>query len=206
MSSETATVLLTMMTCVLAWPVFASPQAAQAQSVKRGVSRQSPAAFPVTARLPPEEIGHIGHLDYVNGFRGIKFGTEVSAVSGLRLLKEFGPLKVYAREQESLSLGNGEASNIVYRFLNGKFMDVGVFASGRDNEVALKQLVEMAYGAGVHSASTPDGLYWRGQKANGRMVVKNQSAETEFWLGSNALQDEYEQYLKGRVRDAARSL
>ena len=88
-----------------------------------------------------------------NGFRGIKWGTDISKLPGMlpatrresRLLTIKGG-KQYMREKENLFLGSIELTRIGYHTWHDKFYQVSLFTEGPKNVSALKNFIKTKYG------------------------------------------------------------
>src|SRR5580698_8764358 len=83
------------------------------------VAQDKPAAkaaasgHPAAKEPAPNEMGHVHYLDYKNGFRGVKFGSPTSAISGLTLVTDKGSMKIYQKSDEALSLGSCQFDKIL---------------------------------------------------------------------------------------------
>jgi len=83
----------------------------------------------------------------IDGFRGIKWGTEVETLEGMEKLgrdKSSNPDIVwYARKGEKLTFGNVKVENIFYSFWMGSFESVWIDFKGDENfEVLKRELFE----------------------------------------------------------------
>src|SRR5579863_9011544 len=71
-------------------------------------------AHPAVKEPAPNEMGHVHYLDYRNGFRGVKFGSPSSAISGLSVVRESGAMKIYQKSGDTLTLGACNLDHIYY--------------------------------------------------------------------------------------------
>ncbi len=158
----------------------------------------------VMKEMAPTELGHIGHLDYLNGFRSRKFGADISQFQDLTLLKDKGAQKTYESKTESLEIGEGVAQSINYIFYKNKFMGVQLTAQGEENRHYIYQVFVAAFGNGIKPPTSKDNdeYFWTGKTANARLVM-NGKGEMKLWIGSNSLQEEYEKEFREKVLQAA---
>ena len=84
-----------------------------------------------------------------DGFRGIKWGTDLSDLPGMKSasVREsgFGNIpegKMYIRSQDDLFLGPIELTKIVYHTWHDKFYQVTLFTKGPENVSALKSFIK----------------------------------------------------------------
>jgi len=70
--------------------VLGSAATAQTSQTAQNNAMQAPTSTsqPVVHDLPANVPGHTEYLDYLNGFRGIKFGTPVSQFKNLEVLHD----------------------------------------------------------------------------------------------------------------------
>ncbi|HVR37751.1 MAG TPA: hypothetical protein VMU84_01550 [Thermoanaerobaculia bacterium] len=163
-------------------------------------------AKPDAAALTPEAIGHIGHLDFRNGFRQWRFGTAASEIPNLKLEQDLGNIGIYSREGDDLRIGDVQLQRILYHFVNGQFMGVSLLVKGRYASRALHQILDVAYGKGVRPEKEQNEYFWRGNVANVRYSEDELSEDARAWIGNNALQDQSAEYQKVLVSRAASSL
>lgn len=178
---------------------------APTRSLATDRTRAKPTA---TARktMPPSELGHIGHLDFINGFRGKKFGSDISEFPDLTLLKDNGAQKAYSSSKEPLTLDQAHLQSINYMFYNGKFMGVLMTSSGEENCEYVYRVFVTAFGNGIRPPA-PDGLqeyFWTGKVANAHIIFRG-SDRLELWIGNNEIQNERDKILKDKLLRAAYS-
>lgn len=158
----------------------------------------------VIKEMAPSELGHIGHLDYLNGFRNRKFGTDISQFQGLTLLKDNGTQKIYSSNPEKLEVGDGHLHSINYIFYKDKFMGVMLTARGEENRRYIYGVFVAAFGNGKKPPTSEDGgeYFWTGRTTSARLVMKGQE-DMQLWIGSNSLQAEYDKEVREKVLQAA---
>lgn len=76
-----------------------------------------------------------------DGFRGIKWGTELNAIGGMRVIGEQdgGIIKVCVRDKNRLRFGSAKLNEILYIFWNDKLWAVYMTTSGYKNAQRLKK-------------------------------------------------------------------
>ncbi|HMK53008.1 MAG TPA: hypothetical protein VK551_10930 [Thermodesulfobacteriota bacterium] len=82
-----------------------------------------------------------------DGFRGIKWGTEISALNDMEKVEEGQSsnkdLVWYARREDTLAIGAARFKNVFYSFWMGKFESVWIDFEGDENfEAVRKELIE----------------------------------------------------------------
>jgi hypothetical protein len=82
-----------------------------------------------------------------DGFRSIKWGTEISTLKDMEKVKEEkssdSDLAWYTRKGDTLAIGQAKLGNIFYSFWMGKFYSVWIDFEGDENfEVLKKELLE----------------------------------------------------------------
>jgi hypothetical protein len=93
-----------------------------------------------------------------DGFRGIKWGTEISTLRDMEKAEQDKSSKSdlvwYTRKGDTLAIGQAKLENISYSFWMGKFYSVWIdFAGGENFEVLKKELIER-FGK-VHESEEP---------------------------------------------------
>ena len=185
-----------------------------ASAQDKPAAKAAPTAHPAVKEPGPTEMGHVHYLDHKNGFRGTKFGSPSSAISGLSLVRESGSMKIYQKSGEMLTLGACNLDHIYYHFVDDKLMGVSLFPKDPDDGQALREIFEIAFGAGAtakpHADSGEhkqhaDEFFWRGKVANAR-ISYTEAHQAEAWIGNNDLQDAYGKVQKKVAEEAAASL
>jgi hypothetical protein len=177
-------------------------------------AKASASAHPAAKEPAPNEMGHVHYLDYKNGFRGVKFGSPTSAISGLTLVTDKGSMKIYQKSDEALTLGSCQFDKILYHFVDDKFMGVSLFPKDVDDGKALLDIFNIAFGNGATAKPHADAgehhqhadeFFWRGKIANAR-ITYTESHMAEAWIGNNDLQDAFGKVQKKNAEEAAATL
>ena len=138
-----------------------------------------------------------------DGFRGIKWGTDIESVKQLKELTQhpsLNNLDAYEAPHDSLVFGDASASGIEYLFWNGKFAGMrATFECGGDN-VKFKKILFDTFGKGKEE-KTPDGrssYLWNGDGTTMLLIdTKISSMDPAVYLmGSTKLFNEADNDLK----------
>ncbi len=120
------------------------------------------AAAALAAAAP---MGTIAYLDAAYGFRDVRFDTPFASFHGLQPVAGSRSIGAcFVRADEDLRLGDGEAEEIRYCFVNERLAAIEIRTQGRGDGAALREVLETAYGPGRPSAS-PGQWIWRGHYA-----------------------------------------
>jgi curli biogenesis system outer membrane secretion channel CsgG len=95
------------------------------------------------ARMVPESYYRYGEKDitYKNepdGFRGIKWTTQLSEIAGLKKIKEDGDYKEFVKPDDVLQIGKAKLEKIVYVFYRDQLESVKIETKGKENFENLK--------------------------------------------------------------------
>ncbi len=94
-----------------------------------------------------------------DGFRGIKWGQDISTVEGLVYVdndSSFGGIDYYIREGDELKMGNAKLERIFYGFWKNKFSSVKILTKGYTNWSSFKAVVFEKFGEGMKFGEIPD--------------------------------------------------
>ncbi|MBW2309386.1 MAG: hypothetical protein JRG73_20905, partial [Deltaproteobacteria bacterium] len=80
------------------------------------------------------------------GFRGLKWGTNIADAPGMVLVEDSGDNKFYQREGEKLAIGDAQLTEINYGFYKGRFDGVTVEVKDYLNWTVLRDVVFASYG------------------------------------------------------------
>ena len=90
-----------------------------------------------------------------NGFRDIKWGTEISPLKGMEKAEQARSsstdLVWYTREGDILAIGKAKLENIFYSFWMGNFESVWIDIKGKENFEALKEELFKQFGNALES-------------------------------------------------------
>jgi hypothetical protein len=120
------------------------------------------------------------------GFRNIRWGTDLSALSGMEYLEtnpnHAGGLQVYTKKGDDLRIGEAKLTTIKYGFQRGKFYGVTMYAQGYVNWLGLKNAVFEKFGEGEEQLDKINETYsWTGKTVE--MLMEYNETEKEARLG-----------------------
>jgi len=125
------------------------------------------------------------------GFRDIRWGTDVSELSGMEYLETdsnyIGGLQVYTKKGDDLRIGEAELTKIKYGFWKGKFYGVTIYTKGYGNWFGLKNAVFEKFGEGEYQIDKIEEIYsWIGDMTG--MVMGYDEIAKEGRLGIFSLE------------------
>lgn len=100
-----------------------------------------------------------------NGFRGIKWGTDISTLKDLKHIRDDheGSVKYYKKEGEELKIGEAELESIEYGFWRGKLATVTVHTEGVFNYDKLITACKTKFGEPEQPDKKEATFVWRGK-------------------------------------------
>ena len=81
-------------------------------------------------------------------FRGVTWGSDKSAVSGLQHVKNDSGVALYSRRGDKLEIGGGELTEVLYGFYRDQFGYVVIQFAGTDSFYKVKEALFQTYGLG----------------------------------------------------------
>jgi len=98
-----------------------------------------------------------------DGFRGIKWGTKLSAHAREMTLKEKSQDETYyTRRGDKMALGAAKLSELSYGYWNDQLVAIIIETSGVENRTALIAEFRKQYGPGTKPSEFLDEYAWRG--------------------------------------------
>ena len=121
-----------------------------------------------------------------DGFRGIKWGTEISTLKDLEKVKQDkssdSDLVWYIRKGDTLAIGEAKLENIFYSFWLGNFESVWIDFKGEDNFEAIKKELVEQFGKPLSS----EGIMKKMGERTGRELSPTERAGIFYaWWGKN---------------------
>ena len=100
-----------------------------------------------------------------DGFRGIKWGTEASSVSGFSQIATEGDLGFYEKGGDRLQLEDVKLDQVIYGFFKGRFYMGMIYfpASGFDR---VQAIMTRQFGQPAKPDNTPSKLLWDGAEVS----------------------------------------
>jgi hypothetical protein len=152
-----------------------------------------------------------------DGFRGHKWGEELSASQGMQFFKDADiggsfpddlvsdgrlmadKIKTYTATGEEPKYGGANARLIRYGFCDGKLCEVTIQTKGSENWGALKEAVFQQYGkvplvdTGFNPGSMvldePEYYMWMGKVSEMELIYNPATRAGELWIGSTVLRE-----------------
>ena len=121
-----------------------------------------------------------------DGFRGIKWGTEISTVKDLEKVEQDklsdSDLVWYTRKGDTLAIGEGKLENIFYSFWTGNFEGVWIDFKGEENFEALKKELFEQFGKALESDGSMKKM---GKRADRERSPTERAGTFYAWWGKN---------------------
>lgn len=150
-----------------------------------------------------------------DGFRGIKWGQDISTVKGLIYAyadPSLSELDFYIRAGDEKKMGPAELEGIYYGFWRDKFYSVELFTKGWVNWINLKTVFFEKFGEGKEvDASLLEGfsealgateLYvWGGAKAWILIDYRKDSEIGEFCIASMEIYTQIQEWMKQQLKE-----
>jgi len=125
-----------------------------------------------------------------DGFRGIKWGEDLSQVEGMKQIGKSAGSGVYTKAGDELSMGGAELDKILYYTINNKFYAVRIYLKeGKSNWEALRADVVKKYGEGY-------------EQGEGNYLYIGKDAGLNLRCNKNAGEYNLSIFSKGLARDA----
>ena len=141
-----------------------------------------------------------------DGFRGIKWGTDIETLKGMKYLKtdpSFGGTKLYTRKNEDLHLGGAKLKNIGYDFWRGKFCSVQVITQGSTNWYGLKEAVFEKFGRGYQDNEYIEDYVWVGDITLMSLKYNEISEKGMLFMHSKEIYKQQKAYKKEKAKEGA---
>jgi len=121
-----------------------------------------------------------------DGFRDIKWGTEISALGDMEKVEQDKPsnsdLAWYIRKGDTLPMGKAKLENIFYSFWMGNFESVWIDFKGDENFEALKDELFERFGKARESE---EGMEKMGKRAQRERSPTERAGAFYAWWGKN---------------------
>ena len=128
-----------------------------------------------------------------DGFRGISWGTKISDLNGLSLLRRepgYGEVDVYSRAGESVVMGTVAAAAVEYFFWRGIFYRGSVLTATAEDYSKLREAVFARYGVGELDPSPLPGttsFSWEGDVTAMRLQYQEAARSGSLVLTSQKI-------------------
>jgi hypothetical protein len=119
----------------------------------------------------PKEYNYFKLGTEPDGFRGIKWGTEIKALQDMQYVgvdQDYpgNEVIIYHRKGDELQINGIPVSAIEYRFWRGLFFNVGILTRGHSNFMSLLRDTQKTYGKEHQSKKNIERYYWHGNRSS----------------------------------------
>lgn len=139
-----------------------------------------------------------------DGFRGIKWGTDIKTLKDMKLLDVDSKDRFYSKKGDKMKIGNAKLENIIYRFWDNEFYAVMVNTKGSSNWTAFKKAVFEKFGKGYQGNEYIKEYSWRGQITIINLKYNEFSEEGTLILFSVKIREKEEDYQKQKAKEGAK--
>lgn len=148
------------------------------------------------ADLPPD----------IDGFRGIKWGTNISKMNGFSKLgtnPSFGGIDLYSRDNDPLTMGSAKLDSILYWCWQGKFSEASIDSSGRINFESVLAISKEKFGEPFKENRYIEKYYWFNSTTSVRLEYNQVSDKGSMSFSSKEIAKDQLEYSKIKAREGA---
>lgn len=141
-----------------------------------------------------------------DGFRGIKWGTDISTLKDMRYIRtdpSYGGIKLYSRNGDELKIGGAVLESIEYGFWQGKFSNLLIEFKGFTNYSALKDATFEKFGAGHKPNKFMEEYYWFGEITVMSIYYSEISSEGHLYMHSEEITKQQKRYEAEKAKKGA---
>lgn len=122
----------------------------------------------------------------IKGFRGMQWGANPSAFSGLIKSKSDRTVQRFRKKNDRLTLGDVRLQSITYNFYKGRFMGVTIQARGAQNWGRLKRAAFEKFGPADNASPVPstEQYEWRGDNCVTHLQFFASSRTVKLWISA----------------------
>jgi hypothetical protein len=140
-----------------------------------------------------------------DGFRGIAWGTDTSAVTGMvydsQHTWEAGTTSFFKRKGDELRMGKAILTSIRYGFWEGKLSDVLIETRGRKNWLAFKAACHEKFGRGFKANFYQERYTWSGEKASMVLEYVEKSDIATLLIKSEEMYNQIRSKLREKAKE-----
>lgn len=124
-----------------------------------------------------------------DGFRGIKWGTDIKDLQGMTYSHKIESEDFYERGGDKKAIGEAEILAIWYRFYRGKFSGVAIAFTKYDNFLKLRDILVSQYGrAEIKINENEEEYIWNWPKVLIDLSHEKSSQEYLKWIEDKSLE------------------
>jgi len=116
-----------------------------------------------------------------DGFRGIKWGTNISQLPDMGLTEDDGGTKYYVKNNDKMKIGDADINQLVYGFYKNRFCVVAIVFDGYSNFSKIKETLVNEYGKPDQPNELMAKYAWYGQTVGLVFEYKDSSKKGEIW-------------------------
>ena len=141
-----------------------------------------------------------------DGFRGIKWGTNISELPDMSLFEVYGNSKFYLRKGDKLKIGDAHIDRIGYGFYEGRFNKLFIIYKGSLNFKKLKDTFFDQYGQGGKPNRFMEQYYWVGQTVSISFEHSEITQKGNIFYTYDPISNEKEADSKEKAKNGAKDL
>jgi hypothetical protein len=141
-----------------------------------------------------------------DGFRGIKWGTNISELLDMSLSEDRGDSKFYLRKGDKLKIGDADIDRISYGFYKGRFNKLHIIYKGSLNFTKLKDTFFAQYGPGIKPNRFMEQYYWVGETLSIAFEHSEITNEGKIVYTYDPVSNEKEADSKEKAKEGAKDL
>ncbi len=119
-----------------------------------------------------------------DGFRDIKWGTDILTLSGMKSIEKEDLGESYVKEEDRLYIGKAKVEKIIYGFYKGKFVSVLIYTKNKANFDALKDALFKKFGKATLSNEYTQKWNWYGKKTIISLIFQELPEDPTLLFGS----------------------
>jgi len=141
-----------------------------------------------------------------DGFRGIKWGTDIKKVPDMVLLERDGDTKIYYRKFDKLKIEDVYVDEIVYRFYKNRLCAVHILFDGFSNFTRLKSILVGQHGQGDQPNRQLEKYFWFGANVNIDFEYNEIERKGGIFYSSKSIHEEQKKGDKEKAKKGAKDL
>ena len=141
-----------------------------------------------------------------DGFRGIKWGTNISELPEMSLSEDRGDSKFYLRKGDKLKIGDADIDRISYGFYKGRFNKLFIIYKGSLNFTKLKDIFFAQYGQGSKPNRFMEQYYWVGETVSISFEHSEITKEGKIFYTYDPISNEKGEDRKEKAKNGAKDL
>lgn len=141
-----------------------------------------------------------------DGFRGIKWGTNISELPDMSLSEDRGDSKFYLRKGDKLKIGDADIDRISYGFYKGRFNRLFIIYKGSLNFTKLRDTFFAQYGQGSKPNRFMEQYYWVGETVSIAFEHSEITKEGKIFYTYDFISNEKEADSKAKAKEGAKDL